>query len=301
MEKYQIFLLISICTISFVSFSGCLTAHDNVAYANAITNQARVKSENINFENDSYATLNVKLNEVKIDYQSALSILNGSTTVLREEKTGIDQSVKKLQYNILILDYLINYEDMTEHGKKSLRYLDSGEYLAAREELSLARLYLNETIHVSISAKTAIDSLDPQSIPLEEKGRYYRSINYQYLTEKNNDYSTILDIIDDKINATDALYQANKYLQNNNFIDAKSYLLTSKMRFVNLKTNSDLLKNSQNYGISTMAITISNTTNEQILNIDRVLLIISPSLPSPVPVIPFAISLPNPSNLLPLL
>src|SRR5665647_1701226 len=301
MEKYQIFLVISICTICFVSCSGCLTAHDNVAYANTIINQARAKSENINFENDSYATLNIKLNEVKIDYQSALSILNGSTTVLSEEKTGIDQSVKKLQYNILILDYLINYEDMTEHGKKSLRYLDSGEYPAAREELSLARLYLNETIHVSISAKTAIDSLDPQSIPLEEKGRYYRSINYQYLTEKNNDYSTILDIIDDKINATDALEQANNYLKNNDFNGAKSYLLTSKMLFVNLKTNSDMLKNSQNYGISTMAITISNTTNEQIINIDRVLLIISPSLPSPVPVIPFAISIPNPSNLLPLL
>ena len=301
MEKYQIFLLISICTISFASCSGCLTAHENVAYANAIINQARVKSENINFENDSYATLNIKLNEVKIDYQSAFFILNGSTTVLREEQTGIDQSVKKIQYNILILDYLINYEDMTEHGKKSLRYLDSGEYPAAREELSLARQYLNKTIHVSKSAKTAIDSVDPQSIPLEEKGRYYRSINYQYLTEKNNDYSTILDIIDDKINATDALDQANEYLKNNNFNDAKPYLLTSKMGFVNLKTNSDMLKNSQNYGISTMAITISNTTQEQIVNIDRVLLITSPSLPSPVPVIPFAISIPNPSNLLPLL
>ena len=73
------------------------------------------------------------------------------------------------------------------------------------------------------------------------------------------------------------------------------------MHLVNIKTNSDILKNSENYGISTMAITISNTTHEQIINIDRVLLITSISLPSPVPVIPFAISLPNPSNLLPLL
>jgi hypothetical protein len=135
---------------------------------------------------------------------------------------------------------------------------------------------------------------------LEDKGQFYKSVNFPYVTEPNNDFSIILDIIDIRINANELLNQANSYLIHNDFNTAKPYLIASKTRFEDLKESSNRLKNSQNYETYEMAFNISETASKQITDIDQVLSIIPPSY-SKINPLPFRITLPQPNNLLSLL
>ena len=75
--------------IEFCNNWGCLTAHDNVSNAKSIMENAKTKSEKIDIKNDSYSILKGEINEIKIDYQSALSILTNAKTIDNNEKREI--------------------------------------------------------------------------------------------------------------------------------------------------------------------------------------------------------------------
>jgi hypothetical protein len=300
MKKCFIIFIVCLLAMNFVIIGGCLTAHDDVSNAKSIMENAKTKSEKIDIKNDSYSILKGEINEIKIDYQSALSILTNAKTIDTNEKREIEYLTKKLIFNIQILDYLLSYEDMMMHLQNSARYLDSNDYSSDRNEIDLARQDLANAISFSKQAKTTINSIDTNSVPLEEKGQFYKSVNFPYLTEPNNDLSIILDIIDIRINANELLNQANSYLIHNDFNTAKPYLIASKTRFEDLKESSNRLKNSQNYETYEMAFNISETANKQIMDIDQVLSIIPPSY-SKINPLPFRITLPQPNNLLSLL
>jgi hypothetical protein len=300
MKKYFVILIICILATNFVVMSGCLTARDDISNAKSIMTYAKYKSEKINLHNDSYPILKGEITEIKIDYQTALSILTNAKTTVSEDKIAIEFLTKKINYNIHILDYLLSYEDMTDHIQNSSRYLDSNGYSSAHHEISLARQDLTNAISFSKKAKITIDSVDTSSVPSLDKGQFYRSVNFPYLTEPDNDLSTILDMTDNRIDAFELLNQANGYLNTNDFNNAKPYLTAAKTRFENLKENSDRLKNSQNYETHGMAFNISEIANKQITDIDQVLTII-PSSYSPISPLPFRITLPQLNNPLPLL
>jgi hypothetical protein len=300
MKKKILFLLICILAVNFVLTSGCLTAREDISNAKTIMNNAKAKSEKINLQNDSYSMLHGEIHEIKIDYQSARSILANAKTTVNEDKVAIEFLTKKLNYNIQILDYLLSYADMKAHIQNSSRYIDSNNYSAAHNEISLARQDLTNAITFSKQAKITINSLDSSLVPLIDKGQYNRAVNFQYFTEPDNDVAKILDIIDNRIDAVELLDQANGYLSTNDFNSAKPYLVAAKTRFEILKENCDRLKNSQNYETHEMAFNLSEKVNSQILDIDQVLKII-PSSYSPISPHQFRITLPQLDNPLPLL
>ncbi|MCK9591924.1 MAG: hypothetical protein M0Q91_07945 [Methanoregula sp.] len=292
MKKYFAILIVCILALNFVLISGCLTAKSDISRSKSIMNDANKKIEKIDFKNDSYSILKDKTHEIKIDYQSALSILLNAKTIDDNEMVEIEYLTKKLNYNIQILDYLLSYEDLTVHIQNSSRNLDSNEYSLAHSDISLARQDLTDAISFSKQAKTTINSIDSNSIALEDKGKFYRCVNFPYLTEPDNDFSIILDILDSRIDAIDFLDQANIYLKSNDFDKAKPYLIAAKARFENVKEKSNRLINSQNYETYEMAGNISDSATKQITDIDQVLSIIPPSY-APINPLSFRILLPQ--------
>ncbi len=174
--------LLGILLITF--FSGCVeneasaaevenkvSAADEINTSFSLINSAetRIMSVRQDIESGTYTNAKINLNASEIDFEEALKILNNASSDYEEENQDIERYKTLAEsglYRVHSLDSLIT---AMEHLDKSMAYTYSEEFNLSRKELDLVNEALNESAASSISAKEKVFTLDPESVPIEQK------------------------------------------------------------------------------------------------------------------------------------
>jgi len=271
MNKIFVILIICLISIGFVLASGCASAENDIANSKSLMDKGHSTIQKINYDTDSSELVKSKLNEGITDYQQALSILTNAKTDNDDEKVLIAYYIAKCNYAINLNTATIHSENIWSHLTKSSAYSNTNDYKSAHNELSLAKNEVTAWVSSLKLAKKAVDSINPTSVPTEDKSSYNIWITIGELIDSQNDYLSHISALDHEINANSYLAQAQVYLNANDAVNEKAQLILAKNEFQSAKNNYDSLKNSKTTEISVAAIQLSSSTGQKISYIDQLI------------------------------
>lgn len=177
MGKDGLFLL-GILLITF--FSGCVeneiftakvSAAEEINTSISLINSAetRIMSVRQDLESGTYTNAKINLNASETDFEEALKILNNASSDYEGEIQEIEIYKTLAEGGMERLHSLESLITAMEHLDKSIAYAYSKEFNLSRKELDIANEALNESAASSISAKEKIFTIDPESVPIEQK------------------------------------------------------------------------------------------------------------------------------------
>jgi hypothetical protein len=259
----KVFLVIFLGLILVLSFSGCtenkVSAAEEINTSSSLIYSAdlRVESAISAMDEGTYTSAKTGLKAAKIDYEEALKILNNASSGYEEETQDIERYKIFAGAGLDSVSYLENLILATEHLDKSVAYLGSEDIDLSRNELDKANEALNNSTVYLSSAKEKAFSIDPDSVPVEQKS---------YVTVLRDDIETSEKIILDIKQMTNGMYpymdgsehlfKAVEYLETEEWGKAADEFADSSVKFSESKKNLDKLKDSDYSEISVGAIEI---------------------------------------------
>ncbi|AKB63844.1 MULTISPECIES: hypothetical protein [Methanosarcina] len=148
-----------------------VSAADEINTSASLINSAetRIMSVRQDVESSTYSNAKINLNASETDFEEALKILNNASSDYEEEIQDIETYKTLAEGGLDRVHSLESLITAMEHSDKSMAYAYSKEFNLSRKELNIANEALNESAASSISAKEKVFTIDPKSVPIEQK------------------------------------------------------------------------------------------------------------------------------------
>lgn len=148
-----------------------VSAAEEINTSIALINNAETRAMSVrqDIESGTYTAAKMNLNASKIDFEEALKILNNASSDYEEENQEIEKYKTLAEGDLNRVHSLESLIIAMEHLDKSLAYAYSKEFNLSRKELDIANEALNESAASSLLAKEKLFTIDPDSVPVEQK------------------------------------------------------------------------------------------------------------------------------------
>ncbi|MDY9927589.1 hypothetical protein [Methanosarcina sp.] len=176
--------LVLLGLVSVMFFSGCvenevsaaevenkLSAAEEIDTSFLLINSAesRIVSIRQDIESGTYTTAKTSLKASKIDFEEALKILNDTSSDYEEENQEIERYKTLAESGLDRVSSLESLLIAMEHFDKSFAYMYSEEFNLSKKELDKTNEALNDSAVSLNSAKEKVFTIDPNSVPVEQK------------------------------------------------------------------------------------------------------------------------------------
>lgn len=256
-------LVIILGIMLVISFSGC--AENKVSAAEEInTSVSLIESADLKVESalstigeGTYTASKTGLKAARIDYQEALKILNNASSDYEEETQDIERYIIFAETGLDTVSYSENLILVMEHLEKSVAHLSAEDMDLSRKELDKASEALNNSTVYLSSAKEKIISIDPDSVPVEQKS--YVTVQRDSLETEEIMSSELRQMINGMypyLDGSEHLFNALEYFEAEEWDKAADEYNSSSVKFSESQKIMKELKDSDYSEISVASIEI---------------------------------------------
>lgn len=255
------YLVVFVGLLVAVSASGCMeskaSAAEEINISFSLISSAESRFENVgsSIEAGTYTDAKTELRASRVDFEEALKILDNASSDSEEENQAIER------YKILAESGLdrVNCSEYTitalEHLDKFAAHISSEDLDLSRKELDKTNEALNNSSAYLISAKEKIFSIDPDSVPVEEKSSIILLRSDLEVAEKMHlELQEMINGMYPYVDGFKHFINAGEYIDNEEWGKAADEFADSSVDFAESKKELENLRDSEYSEISVAVI-----------------------------------------------
>lgn len=256
-------LVIILGIMLVISFSGCVgnkvSAAEEINTSVSLIESADLKVESAlsTIGEGTYTASKTGLKAARIDYEEALKILNNASSDYEEETQDINRYIIFAETGLDTVSYSENLILVMEHLEKSVAHLSAEDMDLSRKELDKASEALNNSTVYLSSAKEKIISIDPDSVPVEQKS--YVTIQREGLETEEIMSSELRQMINGMypyLDGSEHFFNALEYFEAEEWDKAADEYNSSSLKFSDSQKIMEEFKDSDYSEISVASIEI---------------------------------------------
>lgn len=244
-----------------MSFSGCaenkVSAAEEINTSVSLINSADLKVESAisAIGEGTYTASKTGLKAARVDYEEALKILNNASSDYEEETQDIERYIIFAETGLDTVSYSENTISFLEHIEKSVAHLSAEEMDLSRKELDKANEALNNSTVYLSSAKENFLSIDPNSVPVEQKSYVTVQRDGIETVEKMSlEFRQMINGMYPYLDGAEHLFNALEYLEAEEWDKAADEYNSSSVKFSESNKIMEELKDSEYSEVSVVAI-----------------------------------------------
>lgn len=257
------FLVIFLGIILVISFSGCaenkVSAAEDINTSFSLIDSADFKVESAisSLSEGAYTSSKTGLRAARVDYEEALKILNNASSDYEEETQDIERYIIFAETGLDTVSYSENMILVTEHLDKSVAHLSAEDMDLSRKELDKASEALNNSTVYLSSAKENIFSIDPDSVPVEQKSYVTAQRDAIETAEiMSSEFRQMINGMYPYLEGSEHLFNALEYLEAEEWDKAADEYNSSSVKFSESQKILEELKDSDYSEVSVASIEI---------------------------------------------